>query len=103
MLWEFLLALASGLITTLIATYIQRKAEPIESALEVKAHSESVIVHRTTITNGQLVYEETDTETRISEVTFILPGKSGGIYSRGAPLVAALMVFLIVLAALLVI
>ena len=102
MVVEFLVAIASGIVTTLIAAYIQKKTQPPESAVEIHARSEEILVHRTTIHDGPVVYEETDSETRIREITFQLPPRRSLRYQSATSLGFALVVFLVVLALLVV-
>lgn len=106
MLWEFLLALASGLITTLIAHFLiahflQGNRGYTDPAIEVKARSEIIVVRKATLQDGPLVFEETESETRISELTFDLADRRRRAMPGAGTLLLALAVFLVVLLVLL--
>ena len=96
---EFILAVVSGLIVTVLSEYLRSKHEGSAAALEISRRSE-VIVEERTFVDGEIVQETI--LTRIEESTFRLPEHRSRIDDRRWPFVAGGLVFIITVAVLLI-
>ena len=100
MVLEFVLAIASGVIVTLVSSYIQSKNKPPDAIFEITRRSEWT-VQRAVFQDGEIIQEET--ETRIEESTFRIPQPSPILTDRRIPFGAGVAVILLLLLLLLVV
>jgi len=91
---EFVLAVASGLIVTLVSSYLQSKNKPPDAIFEITQRAEWT-VQRAVFQDGEIRQEET--ETRIEESTFRIPRQSPVLTDRRVPFGAGVAVVLLVL------
>ena len=96
---EFILAVVSGLIVTVLSEYLRSKHEGAGAALEISRRSE-IIVQAKTLVDGEIVQETVITT--IEESTFRLPEDQFHISDRRLPFVAGGVVFTAVVAVLLI-
>jgi hypothetical protein len=92
---EFILAVVSGLIVTVLSEYLRSKHEGSGTVLEISRHSE-VILEERTVVDGEIVQETI--VTRIEESTFRLPEHQSPIADRRSPFVAGGLVFIVIIA-----